>query len=100
MKQLILHLKREYWEAIKSGTKLTEYREATRYWSKRLERQRYGEIVLLCGYPKRGDESRTIRRKYTGYHLETVTHPHFGNTPTLVFAIDVSQETPHGTDAE
>jgi hypothetical protein len=90
VKPLVLHLKREYWEAIRDGTKLEEYRERGPYWGRRLRNKEFSEVVLLLGYPKAGDESRTLRRKWKGYRETNITHPLFGeNVP--VFAIDVSE---------
>ena len=38
MKILHLNLYRKYFDAIANGTKTTEYREVTPYWSKQLNR--------------------------------------------------------------
>lgn len=89
-KSLILHLKREYWEAIRDGSKLEEYRERVPYWEKRIPGKEFSDVVLLCGFPKAGDESRTLRRKWNGYTEKVITHPHFGDS-VEVFAIDVSE---------
>jgi len=90
VKPLVLHLKREYWEAIRDGTKTEEYRERGPYWGRRLRNKEFMGIVLLLGYPKAGDESRTLRRRWKGYREKNITHPLFGeNVP--VFAIDVSE---------
>jgi hypothetical protein len=88
---LRLHLKREYWEAIRDGSKPEEYRLATPYWSKRLAGRTYDEIHLMMGYPKRGDESRILKRKWTGVKTKEITHPHFGNETCMVYAIDVTE---------
>ena len=50
----ILHLvlKRKYWERIYNKTKLTEYRDLTPYWSKRLEGRHYDVIQFRNGYAK------------------------------------------------
>ena len=91
MKPLVLHLKREYWEAIRAGSKREEYRACSMYWETRLRGKRFSEILLLCGYPKAGDVNRTLRRKWKGFYEKTICHPHFGGQPTLVFAIDVME---------
>lgn len=88
MKVLHLPLKREYFEAIKAGTKTEEYRLCTQYWSMRLIRP-YDQIVLTLGYPARDDHARRIVRPWRGYTIKTITHPHFGPEPVEVFAIDV-----------
>ena len=92
MKTLNLPLKREYFEAIRSGEKRVEYRLATIYWRKRLDGAAFDEIRLTLGYPKAGDKSRTLHRRWKGAWLERITHPHFGPDEVEVFAIDVSEE--------
>ncbi len=47
---LVLH--REFFDAIASGTKKTEYRADTPYWRTRLENRTYSEIVFRNGYAK------------------------------------------------
>jgi len=90
---LTLPLKREYFEAIRDGTKPEEFREVTPYWLKRLEGKTYEVIELTLGYPARGDKARRIRKPWRGYTEKTITHPHFGPKPVQVFAIDVTGET-------
>lgn len=87
---LRLALKKEYFEAIRAGSKLEEYRLMTPYWITRLQGQTFDKIVLTWGYPKSGDTTRQIERKWNGYEMKTITHKHFGNVPHIVFAIDVS----------
>ena len=87
---LTLHLKKEYFDQIASGEKVEEYRLVTSYWQKRLIRRNYENIVLLCGYPKRGDMSRQIIRPWRGFTTKLIKHPHFGNQLVQVFAISVA----------
>ena len=87
---LRLHLKRVYWEQIRDGQKLEEYRLATPYWSRRLREREYDRIELLLGYPKRGDTSRTIVRAWKGCEVRHIIHEHFGPYSVKVFAINVS----------
>jgi len=93
--KLILPLKAEYFNAIKAGTKTTEYRRHTFYWAKRLDDREYSGIVLTLGYPKASDTERRIERPWRGFTMQTITHPHFGPDPVHVYAIDVS---PQGGD--
>ena len=86
---LILHLKKEYFDQIANGEKVEEFRLVTPYWSKRLEGRQYEQVVLLCGYPSANDESRKIIRAWSGYSRKTITHPHFGSKSVDVFAINV-----------
>lgn len=94
MKKILhLHLKGEDFDAIKSGEKTEEFREVSETWIKQLgfpEPKVYHAIHLYRGYPKRGDRSKILKRKYRGYVIRKIEHAHFGNEPTWVFAIDVT----------
>ena len=79
MKVLHLNLKKEYFDAIKSGEKEFEYREYNKYWTKRLCQVHYDEVHFKCGYPKKDDHEKIIIRKYVGYVLRDIRHKHFGN---------------------
>ncbi|ROT45053.1 ASCH domain-containing protein [Pusillimonas sp. NJUB218] len=93
MTDLILPLKREYFEQIKAGEKWFEYRLLNDYWAKRLEGSRvYSRIILTLGYPRRDDFERRIERPWRGFYIRTITHPHFGPEPVQVYAIDVRPE--------
>lgn len=87
---LVLALKAEYFRAIKEGTKLEEFRLRTPFWCKRLEGRSFGSVVLTLGYPSRYDKDRRIVRAWRGMREMSITHPHFGDEPVEVFAIDVS----------
>jgi hypothetical protein len=88
---LHLPLKREYFEAIRDGYKTEEYRLCTPHWRHRLEGRDYAQIVLTLGYPARDDRSRHLVRKWNGFAVKVITHPHFGSSPVQVYAIDVAQ---------
>lgn len=90
MAKLHLNLKAEYFDQIKSGEKIDEYRLCTPYWTKRLMGQVFEGIVLKKGYPKSGDSSRTLERPWAGFAKKSITHPHFGKNPVFVFAIQVN----------
>lgn len=87
---LTLPLKGIYFDQIKRGEKLREFRLVTPFWRKRLLGQRYDRIVLTRGYPPRGDAARRLVLPWQGYRLQTLQHEHFGPAPVEVFAIDVS----------
>lgn len=87
MKILRLHLKKKWWQQIKDGKKTIELRLATDYWRKRLVGRYYDEIHFFLGYPKKGDQTRVIKRKWTMIAKETVTHGEFGDKPVDVFVI-------------
>ena len=87
MADLHLNLKGEYFNAIKSGAKPFEYRLKNDYWSKRLVGRIYDNIYFKKGYPKVSDVDKIICAPYRGYEVQTITHPHFGNSSVEVFAI-------------
>lgn len=89
MAYLHLNLKGEYFDKIKSGEKIYEYRSAEK-WLKRLHGKQFEGIILKHGYPKRGEDRKIIVRPWLGFSLETITHPHFGNDPVQVCAILVN----------
>jgi hypothetical protein len=91
MNYLHLHLKGEYWEAIKAGTKPEEYRLCNSYWRKRLEGRSYDGVLLLKGYPMLSNPHTKLKRAWRGYEIKTITHPHFGPDPVVVYAINVSE---------
>lgn len=87
---LVLPLKRAYFDAIKVGDKTEEFRLRTPYWRQRLERMKAGDrLVLTLGYPPREDATRRLVVPWSGMRETTITHPHFGAEPVEVFAIDV-----------
>lgn len=88
--RLFLPLKAEYFDAIKAGTKRDEYRLANAYWQKRLEGREYSEIVLTKGYPAKSARGRRLHRPWRGWHMETITHKHFGEKPVRVYVIPVN----------
>jgi hypothetical protein len=89
MASLTLPLKAEYFDAIRDGSKMEEYRLVTPFWAKRLECRSYDCIVLTKGYPRLIDSDRRLKRPWRGFVVKTITHPHFGPDPVLVYAIDV-----------
>jgi len=89
VKILRLNLKRKWWEQIRDGEKTVELRLATDYWRKRLVGKCYDEIHLCLGYPKKGDDSRVLLRKWTMIAKEVVLHEEFGADPVEVFVISV-----------
>lgn len=91
MKDLVLNLKGIYFDQIKAGDKREEYRLLNDYWRKRLEGREYARIVLCRGYPKGDDKERRIVRKWKGWEVKAIQHPHFGQDLVRVFAIDVSE---------
>lgn len=94
MQSLTLPLRGEYFDAIKAGEKVEEYRLCNDYWERRIEERRNDQIILTRGYPKRGDDARRIVRPWLGYTIKEITHPHFGPDPVRVYAIVVNGDQP------
>jgi len=90
MTDLVLPLKGEYFDAIKAGTKVEEFRLRTAYWRKRLEGRSFDRVVLMLGYPARDNHERRLVLPWRGYRETTITHPHFGPEPVQVYAIQVA----------
>lgn len=91
MAKLTLALKGEYFDAIKAGTKVEEFRLVTPYWQQRIEGRVYDWIELTRGYPKREDAARRLILPWQGFRVISLTHPHFGPDPVEVFAINVHE---------
>lgn len=88
-RDLVLSVKRIYFEQIRDGVKPDEYRLCTPYWKKRLEGREYDRVVITLGYPSKNDNERRLIRPWRGVVTRTITHQHFGDSPVQVFAIDV-----------
>lgn len=89
MADLHLNLKGEYFDAIKAGTKLFEYRLASK-WAKRIDGKSFEHVFIKLGYPKTGDQDRIIERPWRGFERQIITHPLFGSAPVDVLAIRVN----------
>lgn len=96
MVDLTLPLKAEYFDAIRDGTKLEEYRLVTPFWVKRLRERTYDRIILTKGYPRADDHTRRLMRPWVGCCEKSILHPHFGPDPVNVFAIYVGEDFRHG----
>jgi len=90
MSTLHLPLKGVYFDEIKSGAKIDEYRLITPFWARRLEGRTYDQIKLTKGYPPKSDSSRRMTRPWCGFRKMIITHPHFGPDPVEVYAIRVN----------
>lgn len=90
MANLQLAVNGEYFDQMKRGEKVEEYRLVTSFWSKRILARNYDRLIITRGYPKRSDLSKRIDVPYAGYEVKVITHPHFGPDPVKVFAIKVN----------
>lgn len=88
--ELFLPLKREYFEAIRDGSKTEEYRLVGKYWDGRLNGRTFARVILTLGYPARDNHERRLVLPWRGYTIKTITHPHFGPHPVEVYAIKVA----------
>ena len=86
---LILPLKRKWFEQIKSESKPFEYRLNNAYWQKRLIGKTYRNVIFTLGYPKRDDHARRIVKPWAGYEMQTVISEEWDNIPQDCFAIRV-----------
>lgn len=84
---LILRVKKQWFDQIKAGTKREEYRLVTAYWRKRLEGRAYDQITITLGYPKRDDQSRRLVFPWRGCHIDSIYHEEWGNELRQVFVI-------------
>lgn len=87
---LHLALKGQYFDEIRNGAKIEEFRLCTPFWAKRLEGRAYDEIQLTRGYPPKSDTERRLSRPWRGWQRKVITHPHFGADPVEVYAIRVN----------
>lgn len=90
MANLQLAVNGEYFDQMKSGEKVEEYRLVNDFWNKRIMFREYDRLIITRGYPKRDDQSKRIDIPYDGYEVKMITHPHFGPDPVKVFAIKVN----------
>ena len=90
MANLQLAVNGEYFDQMKRGEKVEEYRLVTSFWSRRILARKYDRLIITRGYPKRDDLSKRIDIPYDGYEVKVITHPHFGPDPVKVFAIKVN----------
>lgn len=92
MADLILPLRAEFFNAIKAGTKVEEFRRRTRYWRQRIEGKTFDRVVLMLGYPARDDHERRLVLPWRGVRLTTIQHQLFGPAPVEVYAIQVAPD--------
>ena len=86
-KTLHLHVTFEYFDAIKNKIKPDEFRDPDK-WKHKLDNDGYTAIRIHRAYQKVSPDTE-IDLPYKGYQLVTIAHPHFGNEPKELCAIDV-----------
>lgn len=90
-KILILAVKRQYFDEIKSGVKKEEYRLIKDHWTKRLKKN-YDEVHITLGYPKKDDKDKILKFKFTGYEEKEILHKEFGDEAVKVYAIKLQEK--------
>lgn len=87
---LVLPLKRKWFEQVKAGHKPEEYRLDNDYWRKRLIGKQFNRVILTLGYPKRDDHERRIVLPWRGYEMKTIISEEWNQKPQRVFAIQLT----------
>lgn len=90
MADLILHVRKKYFDRISTGEKIWEYRKETAYWAARLLKN-YDAVQIHRGYPKSSDTAKILCFKWYAPHTETITHEFFNYVPTRVFVVDLRE---------
>ncbi|MFA4928254.1 MAG: hypothetical protein WC558_07040 [Patulibacter sp.] len=95
---LVLHVKKIYFDQIKSGEKIEEYREVKPYYKKRLEDKEFSGVIIIWGYPSRHTDENTIVFPWNGFTKKSITPittgtvSIFGPDPVEVYAIVLNKE--------
>ena len=84
---LLLNLKRIYFDQIATGEKTEEYREIIPFNTSRVTNPGLKTIELQLGYPAHSDTDRIMIFPWNGYEVKTIQHNEFGATPVKVYAI-------------
>lgn len=88
---LVLHIKRKWFDEIKSGKKEVEYRRQFDYWKVRLKNPKLKCIRIILGYPSVLDDTNHLDFLFNGFFLCEIKHVEFGNVPTMVYAIPLTE---------
>jgi len=72
MKDLILNVKKQWFDLVKSGKKDKEYREIKPYWTSRLVNKTYNRIIYVHAWPHTFTEMNSIIFPYNGYIITTI----------------------------
>lgn len=91
MKVLHLNVKKEYFQMVKVGDKIEEFRIYNDYWIKKLSKS-YDCIYYKCGYPRNDDRDKIICFKYDGFSIRNIKHKEFGDKEVKVFAIRLGKK--------
>jgi hypothetical protein len=95
-KDLVLHVRKEFFEMIRSGEKKEEYRIMKEYWNKRFfgaNAGRYDRVVIACGYPYKYDWEKWLEFPWSGVTIKQIMNPFFGPDPVTVWAIKLEEDS-------
>jgi hypothetical protein len=89
---IILHVRKKYFDQIKSGEKKEEYRIVKPYWIDRL-RGFPENIFIINGYPKNWayNPDCFIKFPFKGFTTRMIKHEEFGDHLVQVFAIKLER---------
>jgi len=68
-KNLILNVKKRYFDVIKSGDKNIEYRQVKDFWIKRICNKQFNNVIIVHGYPKTRDATNSIVFPWNGFTI-------------------------------
>lgn len=91
MSDLTLRVEQKWFEQIKAGTKMFEYRLYNDYWIPRIEGKTFDRVVIIWGYPSKDKQDRYLYFPWRGYEITQVTSEQWDNVEETVFAIRLSQ---------
>lgn len=83
---LVLNVKRQWFDDIRSGVKKEEYRLVKPFWDSRLAKD-YSQICIRLGYASADDPDRNLYFPWRGVTVRKITHPEFGPDPVDVYVI-------------
>ena len=95
---LILPLKRKWFEEIQDGMKKEEYRLYNEYWCKRLIGKSFNKIIITLGYPNKNNKDRRIEFPWNGYEIKHIVSEEWGLKKKKVFAILLNKENANVLD--
>lgn len=87
MTDLILHVKKKWFDETKAGMKTREYRLTTPYWFKRIEGKTFDRVIIIHGYPATRTTENTLIFPWKGYEIVMINHEEFQNRKVQVYAI-------------
>jgi ASC-1-like (ASCH) protein len=85
---LTLTIKREYFDAIKSGEKTREYRIANKFYASRIEDKQIDRILLKNGYSRDAPQILIECLKITKERLKV---PIYGNTKQEFYVLHLGK---------